>query len=107
MKNVREFKRGETIYVAVAKDHGVEYEKRIFIAYIHGAWRPYVCVHEDDENDFIAGCSMFDTENWPDDVKALDEYTPMSKEQKEIERLRKRVEELERIIEMGAEIDWQ
>lgn len=101
------FKRGERVYVASnnVDMHNNNYVRRIFLTAIQGAWHPYVCVHEDYEDEFLAG-GAFETEMWHD-IKSEDEYKPLTQEQKEIERLRERVVVLESIIERNAEIDWQ
>ena len=91
------FKRGERVLVRSQVEDS--YVERIFVTAIKGAWFPYVCVHEDYEDEFLAG-GAFDTENWFD-IKEL------TNEQKEIAYLRQRVAQLESIIERGAEIDWQ
>jgi hypothetical protein len=68
------FKKGETVEV---KDYEVGlWEKRIFLTDIEGANHPYICVAEDDEDDFRAG-DAFSITPWkyirkienPDDIE--------------------------------------
>lgn len=95
------FKRGQRVFVRFCPTN--DWEERVFLTHIDGAWNPYLCVHPSYEDQFYTG-QVFSCLGYHD-AKSIGEKEKEEEEEilkhikpliSKFENLKKRVDELEK-----------